>query len=147
MKRFLMILAYMCLAILLIGMPYGMFRAMGESGYLDTGSPSSVLLANIPSVLPPSPQNTISGTATEPKIIGGELRVTVIASTLEKREKAGGGGNKGYWLAGDKILVALACGSQSGDVWIAFAGGWSAAKYQGREFVSPLPVVTEVCDE
>jgi len=73
--------------------------------------------------------------------------VTVTTSTLEKRSWAGGGENMGYWQEGDVITVSWLCVNDAGDVWIAFGGGWSAARYQGREFVSPLPVVTEVCDE
>ncbi len=134
-----------------IGLPVGMFLAMGKSGYLDTGDTGKadeVILAGVSAEnAHVDPFLSVSTLATSISFQGDGGQFVVIASILEKRSHAGGGEGQGYWLEGDVITVSWACMNEAGDVWIAFAGGWSAARYQGREFVSPLPVVTEVCGE
>lgn len=142
MNKFLRFMLYGVLILAVGALPVLMLFTMQDSGYFTTPT------------LPVSEKAILAEEKTpEPTVESLPVSVLVTADVLERREKPDTGRNLGYWVRGDEIQVLRVCSNLAGDVWFAFdlpvSGdtGWSAAKYQGRQFVKQIPSSLEKCDE
>ncbi len=142
MNKFLRFILYGVLILAVAALPVLMLFTMQDSGYFTTPT------------LPVSEKAILAEERTpEPTAEIQPVSLFVTADVLERREKPDTGRNMGYWVRGDEIVVLDACSSPAGDVWFEFQmpvsgdTGWSAAQYQGRQFVKPIPSYLENCNE
>lgn len=142
MKKFVKILAWICIGTAILAMPVVMYVLMNGGAaqveVRDTGGnqPEATVEAVFPSVGTPDTGVT---SAVEVQM------VNVTADMLEIRSEPNGK-SLGYWQKGASIEALEACMDGS-DMWIRSVGGWSAALFAGRQFISPLPEAGKRCGD
>ncbi len=137
MRKFLKVLGLLCVILAVFGLLALMQYALSvENAPLSAPAPvsKSLILATPTADPDPAP------------------RLLVIAEVLEKRTEPDTGRNIGYWVRGDEVEYIDGCVSRTGDVWVRFAEpvsesdtGWSAALYNLRPLMQPVPNFEEVC--